>query len=77
MFDLDPEVANDPFAAIQSFPLAATSRAERDQAALLRAKGDLRRVKVMVGDVGGELSGGNFPARIDMDESGSMWHTMP
>ena len=57
MFDLDPEVANDPFAAIQVFPLAATSRAERDQAALLRAKGDLRRVKVMVGDVGGELSG--------------------
>lgn len=50
MFDLDPEVASDPFAA-HSLPTGTMPRAEREQAAYVRPRGDLRRMKVQTGDV--------------------------
>jgi hypothetical protein len=48
MFDLDPELAMDPFAP--SSGAAGVSRYEREAAAYARAREDLRRVKLSLGE---------------------------
>ena len=50
MFDLDPEIASDPFASVIG-PPTTTSRLERERAAYARSRGDLRRVKMQTGDL--------------------------
>ena len=66
MFDLDPELAMDPFAAPSPTP-ASLSRLEREQAAYVRSRDDIRRIKMQTGEDGANRARRTPPPRYELD----------